>query len=236
MSDQDENIFENKEVKTETSAAEEQSKETSVENQYQDILKEITDNDGRQKYDSIDKALQALPHANQHISQLEAELKEMREELQKRATAEELLSKVQEGNGKQTSSPTLDQNQLTELVESVLSNKEAQKTAQENLKSVNDAMVSYYGDLEKAKEVYSIRAAELGLDLQELSARSPKAALKLLGIGETTSKVTPKSTGSVNTEAFGGTPRVETPKTVMGASSTKDAVNFWRACAPSQEN
>jgi len=202
--------------------------------QYADLLQSITASDGRQKYTDVTAALNSVAPSQEHISKLEGEMATLKEELSKRKTAEEIMSTIESQAQTVTEPPSVqpvDLSQLESMVDNRLQAVESQKTAAGNTASVTSKMSEVYG--EKAEEMFYKAGVDNGLSVQalnQLAATSPKAALKLAGIGESTApNMLGKTTSSVNTEALSTTQHVVTPsaKVPVGAT-TGDMVNAWR--------
>ena len=184
------------------------------------------------KYQSVEDALSSVPHAQKHIQTLESELAEVKEELVKRKTTEDLLDEIKSGIVPQDTTESVQYNQdnLEQLVGQALENRDLQKTAHANTKSVSARFMEQYG--EKAEEVYNSVAKESGLTVEQLnslSATSPDAVLKLSGL-EKRSQEIEKSSGTVNTEALESTPKdnSELSARVKQGASTKDLVDAWK--------
>ena len=205
---------------------------------FADLLSSITSADGRQKYSDVEAALKSLPHANQHISALEAEMATLKEDLAKRQTAEEIVSQL-DGKISQTapvetpSTPEVDLSQIEALVDKRLSSVEHQKQAEANISRVTSKMSEVYG--EKAEEMFYAAGQEAGLSAQELNslaAKSPVAALKLIGVGDKVAPSQPaKSFGTVNTEAINQGDQGKQSAKVPAGASTSQMVNAWRNAA-----
>lgn len=166
-----------------------------------DKLMAITDENGRPKYDSIEKALDALSASQAHIKQLEAEQTQLRDEVAKAQTLEEVVKRLGgkvDDNAEKPKVETppsggLSEEQAAELVRKILNGEKQKDSAITNLKSVNDTLVQRFGD--KASEVVMQKAKELGTtaqQLKELSASNPNMVLALFG-GSTSS---PSATSS----------------------------------------
>jgi len=184
------------------------------------------------KYQSVEDALSSVPHAQKHIQTLESELAEVKEELIKRKTTVELLDEIKSGIVPQdTTEPVqFNQDNLEQLVSQTLENREVQKTAHANAKSVSASFMEQYG--EKAEEVYNSVAKDNGLTVEQfnsLSATSPDAVLKLAGL-EKRPQAVEKSTGTVNTEALESAPngKSDLSARVKKGATTKDLVDAWK--------
>jgi len=182
------------------------------------------------KYQSVEDALKSVPHAQSHIQKLEDEMKQMREELSKRKTAEELLDEIKsQGFPEKTSPAALDTDALSKVVENALSAREAQKKASQNIDSVVNAFNERFG--EKGPEQYKLLAQESGLPLEylnKLAATSPQAVMKLAGL-ENKQPTPGRTTSSINTTSMSSQPSTGSIKVKMVGSSTKELVSAWRA-------
>jgi len=200
-------------------------------------LKEIKAEDGRQKYDSVDKALTALAHSQtliptlqQQVAALELEKTQLREELAKSKGVQELVDSLtqhqqqgQEGNPSETH---FGEAEVAKLLEATLSKREQDQVKVSNEKSVQDALVSVYGT--KALDVVKAKAAELGTTpeaLGALAATSPKMVLALFN--------TKSTSPSVNTSSFnlGFNPQQDTSlarpeKGLLSGASSKEQGDF----------
>lgn len=188
--------------------------------QFKDLLSSIKTEDGRQKFNSVPDALKALPHANEHISRLEQEMKDLRAELEKRKTAEEIIERLKQQNETKateaTPQPSVDLSQIDSLIDNRINQKEQAKTAEQNINAVVSALSKTFG--EKAEEVFYSKAAEAGLtpsQINDLAKSSPKAALKIAGIVESQSMQPAKTTSSVNTEMLGTNSGSKGPSTKL---------------------
>jgi hypothetical protein len=158
---------------------------------YGDLLSLIKNEDGSQKYQSIEKALEALAHSQLYIPQLKNQLQEREAKLQEytknMASQEELLKAVERltanqgnGNGQPPAPVELDEQTVSKTLESLLTKREAESRAKQNGDLVSQELVKRFGD--KAKDAVSTRAAELGMTPDELgqwAKRSPQAVLAL---------------------------------------------------------
>jgi hypothetical protein len=217
MADQPSNIFNEKvseaPTKEPTSVPQEEKQAEAVQqpsDPYADLLKTITSQDGRQKYATLSDAINSIPHAQQHISTLEQELKAERdratalaEKLEKASKMEDVLSQVAQKEAAGKPSVEINEQQVAALIEQVMSNKERASTTKQNQQSVAQSLLQKFGD--KAESVYNQKAAELGVDvnfLNDMAAKSPKAVLQFFGgVPSGQPQKTPSS--SINTMALG---------------------------------
>lgn len=199
-----------------------------IEEQVPEVVTELVGSD--KKYKSVEDALKSIPHAQSHIQKLEEEAAQLREELAKRKSTEELLDELKAtGLPEKTPPATFDSESLVKVVEGVLSQREVQAKAKQNVESVIAAFNTQYG--EKGPEMYKKVAEESGLHLESLNnlaANSPAAVLKLAGITQV-SQTPGKTTSSVNTEAFKSQPTSSNIRVKPVGASTKDLVAAWKA-------
>lgn len=181
------------------------------------------------KYASVDVALAAIPHAQTHITNLESELAVAREELSKRKTTQDLLEEIKSGIPQGTTIPKVEINQdeIVNIVNHQLAQKENQKVAQDNTETVRQVFTKQFGD--NAEKIYVALAAETGLTvdaLNKLTAISPHAVIKMAGIKEQVKTGTIKS--DVNTQALSSTkPNDELSAKLPKVFSTKDVTAAW---------
>ena len=184
------------------------------------------------KYQSPEDALRSVPHAQKHIETLEFELAEVREELTRRKTTQELLDEIKSGAQRvenTTPSAEVNQDTLEQLVSSTIERREQASKAKSNASEVASKFTQKYG--ETAQSAYNQIAKEAGLSVQQLNnlaATSPNAVLKLAGLnGAVTTTTTSK--GSINTQTLTGTPSDVMSARVPRGASTKDLVKAWKA-------
>jgi len=131
------------------------------------------------KYKDLNAALASIPHAQEHIKSVETSLKELREDLAKRATAEELLDQLEKkSKEKSPDAPPISIQDLEGLVSKTLASTVAKQQQEKNILSVDAEIRKVYG--EKSEEAVANKAKELGLSIKEmegLAAKSPQAFL-----------------------------------------------------------
>jgi hypothetical protein len=186
------------------------------------------------KYSTVEDALKSVPHAQKHISTLEADMIALKEELSKRKTAQELLDEIKsrDTHTEQPSVTGITEDKAAEIVKQILQKEEQSKKTTANIKSVTSAFAEKFG--EKAEAEYNKIAAESGLTveaLNRLSASSPSVVFKLAGLFDKKEEtVTGKPNSSVNTEAMRSTANNQTPSArVPAGAKTKDLVAAWKA-------
>jgi hypothetical protein len=90
------------------------------------------------KYSTVEDALKSVPHAQKHISTLEADMIALKEELAKRKTAQELLDEIKsrDTHTEQPSVTGITEDKAAEIVKQVLQKEEQAKKTTANIKSV----------------------------------------------------------------------------------------------------
>ena len=224
---------------TETPAQEVKTEQAPlVTDPYADLLKDIVREDGTQKYASIPDVIKATKASQEYIAKLEAEAAETKAELKKRMAAEEVLEQLKATKTEETTpSESLDLSQLEAMVEgkitSTLTAAEQQRAQKDNVSTVITAMSQKFGD--KAEEQFIQAATEAGLSIEafnQLSATSPKAVLKLVGLDNKQQGSPAATSGSINTEALQPSEHKLSAKVPAGAN-TKAMVGAWRAAGQS---
>ena len=223
-------------AETETAQSQEPSKTMDA---YADLLATIKSEDGRQKYSDVASALKSLPHANEHISKLQAEMEELRAEVARRQSAEEVLQRLESKTTEKPETPsvgTVDLAQIEQLVDSRLTARQTAELQKNNLKSVVSKVNDVYGD--KAEEMFYTTAKEAGLSMEQvnsLAATAPSAVLKLMGLTTKTSSLPGKTFSSINTEAMQHNNQESRSAKVPFGASTKQMVDAWRNAKPTAQ-
>ena len=183
------------------------------------------------KYSSVEEALKSVPHAQKHIQTLESELANLKDELVKRKTAEELLDALKSNVQSENTPPSVefDENKLVAIVNQSIEAKEKAALAKQNAQSVVSKFTEKFG--EKAEEAFITLAKDTGMSVQQLNtlaSTSPKVVIKLAGLGEGNERPPASSNGSVNTQTMNNQPKELSAKVPRGAT-TADMVNAWKA-------
>lgn len=157
----------------------------------------------------------AKEHADSLIESLTRQTAEMREDMSKLVTPDEILAQIKTLQTKNTEGDgavipqAINPEEVSRLVEETVAKREAAQKADANVMRVDEEVRKQFG--EKSKEFVADKAKELGLTLQELgslAARSPEAFFNLVGL-----KVAPKAPNTdpsrsiVNTVALGNSPQ-----------------------------
>ncbi len=207
---------------------------TPAEPTYMEQLRSIKNEQGLQKYATVEDAIASTVFAQDHIQKLEAELSAERAEKQAALAAQEAAAQAQFASTQepQPQAPGLGR----EDVYSAMEEYELRKSRQSNRKSVVDTLVQYCnGDEVKANEMVSAKLKELNMSrtqLATLSETTPTAVYSLLGVdgkGTNTGSITSATINTDAVETQNGDreiPRAASPK--VGAS-TQTLVNEWKA-------
>jgi len=166
---------------------------TEVQTQPAQVIPpELTEYVGEgKKYKTVEDVYKAFPNAQNHIATLEAENRAIKEELQKRKSAEELLNDIQNNlNATGITTPERNQNvDISQIVRQEIERKYSEDTKTTNQIAVVNKFKEAFGD--KAETMFINIATEMGVpveSLNQLAATSPMAVFKLAGIdGKTVS-------------------------------------------------
>lgn len=142
------------------------------------------------KYPSVAEMAKAMLHSQQHIGKLESENGEYRAKLERASTIDEILGKLngQQQQSQQQQQSSIDQGttpDVNKLVEEALAKSIEQRNRQSNLDAFKDALVRQFGD-GAANKYASVKGELGGVDIDEIAAKNPAAALKFFGSGNTT--------------------------------------------------
>ena len=175
-------VFNKESEVVEPSTSDKSTEQTSSGDVYDAVLASILNDEGNPKYDSVEKALSSIAPSQAHINKIEKENAALREELEKRMSAEDLLNKFKKAQEEATTSTpgTVTLEEVANIVESTLSKAEKTKFEDSNQKAVNDSLVEQFGTLEVAAKKLQTKAEELGLsmkEVKELASKSPKVVL-----------------------------------------------------------
>lgn len=193
------------------------AQQSSPVNPFEDQLKGITNEEGRQKYATLEEALKALAHSQSYIPELkdslsskEQEIAKLQAELEKRQSVEDVVSRLTSQGTPAPSEPTtqtvngLSIDEVNKAVEQRLQalqqqqeQTKAQEIANANVSEVSKTIAAKFGD--KASEVVSNKAKELNMSVAELQSMAGKNPNLVLSLFNTQPSATPKpTTTSVN--------------------------------------
>lgn len=161
---------------------------------FQDLLSLITNEAGEPKYKTVKDALVALQHSQSFISTLKNEKTELESKLNEASSIaakvtelESVLARITSAPPPPPASPPAESNvDVQGLVKQVLTQEKEAERANANISSVTTTLQQQFGD--KAEEVFYTRAQEAGLskaEINALAAKSPAAALRIIGVQST---------------------------------------------------
>ena len=205
---------------------------------FSDQLKTITAEDGRQKYDTVPKALEALAHSQTFIPTLQAqvstqeqEITQLREELAKHKGVQEVVDSLTQHQQSQEVTPSetkFGEEEVARLIANTLDKRSQEQTLELNANKVNDTLVSAFGD--KAQEMVQLKAKELNTTpeaLGQLASTSPNMVLALFQQKQTSTSVTNSSYNlGFNKPSEEPLKRPET--SLLAGASIKDQTEFMR--------
>lgn len=156
---------------------------------FADQLASIKNENGEQKYDTPEKALEALKHSQQYIPELKTKVESQEQVINELTAKLEAMKSVEDIVNQQTpqqenepTSPALGQEDILKIVSNALNERSAQETQTSNQSQVSKALTNKYGDnaqaeiIKKAREL-NMKPSELGA----LSKSNPAMVLALFG-------------------------------------------------------
>ena len=179
------------------------------------MLASIRNEQGEQKYRTVEDAIKALAHSQSYIPQLRTELDSTKAALaaaqaerERIAELERTVQQLTQNNSPAATPPAgLSEEQIASLVTRTLTQNQQAEVQRNNLASVVEAVKQSFGD--KAEEVFYSKAKELGMSAEEvntLAAKTPKAVLTLLGVNAVPNVNRSVPSAGVNSNAFQGNP------------------------------
>lgn len=209
--------------------------EVQANDQYAKLQKRLDDKD-----EFIETLKSERKADAEKMLKLEQQLQELQEQWQADRKTNENVREAMEKitSQREVSSTDRAEVNLDEVVEKATQRLKETMTAEqmaakqaENFSKVEEAVKGTFGS--EFMPALTKRCEELGMSLVELdnlAKAAPQAAIELLM--PKAGKSTAPTTSSANTAGFNQKPQQQKPKTVMGASTSKDDIAFWRACAP----
>ena len=208
-------------------------------NVFADQLSTITNEDGKQKYDTVDKALEALKHSQDFIptlqqekAALETQVAQLSEQVAQNKGVQDVVNELTNRQNEQqtdTSQPaSFTAEDVAKLVDQQLNRRTQADTQKANATQVHEALVAQFGTEASAK--VAAKAKELGTtpeQLGTLAADSPNMVLALFGN-------TAKQAGGTQTSYnFDTTPREEgrlksPEKSLMYGATNKETTDFMK--------
>ena len=163
------------------------------------------------KFSNKESLAKGKLESDTYIEHLENQVKEQKEELGKRDTAEEIAKQLR--NERQPEStptqvdtpPSLTKESVADIVRTTMTDLESSRTVRENVLEAQLKFKEVHGD--KADEVLNTKASELGMtkeQLGDIAGKSPTAFAKMVGLDQKTEAPRDQSPmeGDHNTEAL----------------------------------
>ena len=171
----------------------------------EDLLKQIVNEEGVQKYANITEALKGAKEGQEFIQKLKEENATVRAEVDKRMSMEQVLTELKAAGTKPDETPSpVDPEAIQDLVDKRLEARTTEQTEAVNETTVQDAILDHFG--EKGTEIVQAKARELGMSkeaLRELSKRSPQAGGSMFGLASTKQESVPTpAKGTVRTDSL----------------------------------
>lgn len=203
------------------------------------MLSAIKNEQGVQKYDSVEKALEALKHSQEYIPSLKTELEKKENELAELRAVKgryenleaivERLTATKPTGEEPPATKGLDEQAVNELVKRTLAETESSRKATENLNKVQEVLIGKFKD--KASEAVKAKADELGVTtkyLEELAKKSPTLALQLFNtkVGESPSATTSSFSSSLNPQQPAKVAKPE--RSLLSGAKSADVADFFK--------
>jgi hypothetical protein len=197
-------------VQEETIPQEQEQQEVkpeAPESVFANQLAEIRNEKGEPKYRDLPTAIEALKHSQDYIPQLKSQLqqfeednKRLQDELNKRATVEDTIQRLQSSKANESGDPArqLSQEDILSVVEQympqyMLQRDTAQK-AQTNAQQVEQSLRQAYGD--QVTDVVRKKATDLGITPEKLGEMAKESPQLVLSLFELKAQSTPKTMSS----------------------------------------
>jgi len=202
---------------------------------FADQLAAIKNSDGAPKYDTVEKAIEALQHSQQYIPELKDKMSQQEQVISELQAKLEAGQKVQDIIDKQatpqetpaTAEP-LGEQQIQDIVAGVLFQRSTEDTHKANSDQVNKALVNKYGA--NAQAEVAKRAAELGMkpsEIGELSKKNPAAVLALFGEKVGSSSTTTNSF-YIPADKVEHEPLQRPEKSVLSGATSREQAEYMR--------
>jgi len=188
-----------------------QNQDTNTQVQNTDQIFNQTVGDGKQ-YATQEDLAKGKKEADAFIEQLKSENAQMREEMGKRPTMDDIQDIMKLQNDNQANNPELTAEALNTIVDSRVKTIKTEELEHLNVSQASDRMVELYGS--KASEQVSNKAKAMGVSvqyLQGLAGKSPDMFYSIMGVDKESSNTSVagnqtaqgSNTEQFNTETYG---------------------------------
>lgn len=213
-----------------------------------DKLKSIVNEKGEPKYDTPEKAIDALAHSQTHIARLEqeartreAELATAREKAMQAEALEAVIERLKPTNQPEppvTPQPSgLSEKATIQALEKIIEQRDQRAKAEANVKDVQNTLIAKFGD--KTRETVAAKAASLGMTTEELGALSSKNPQLVLSLfGEVQKIVQPVTPSGITTPMKPTEDEPLAPPTkslLLGATSKEQKEYFMKVKAATRK-
>lgn len=201
---------------------------------FADQLAVIKNEDGTQKYDTPEKALEALQHSQQYIPELKSKvdtqeqtINELTAKLEAAKKVEDIINQQTLEQGNEPTSPQLGQEDVLKMVTEALTQRSADEAQTANQTQVNTALTLKYGDNAQAEIIK--KAAELNMKPSELGALSKSNPSMVLSLfGEKAGNIS-TTTNSYNLSTEPKVEPLSAPdKSMLRGATSKDQMEFMK--------
>lgn len=135
------------------------------------------------KYKDVEAALNSIPHADNHIQTLEAELADLRSKAGESKTVDDVLKALSnQTNNDATQTGEVNTDQIVDKVVKTITDKASAQEQNNNAQLASDGLVKLAGSKDAAIESLRAKATEMGVgvdDLMRIAAKSPSGFLQL---------------------------------------------------------
>jgi len=213
---------------------------TDSANPFANQLGVIKNESGEQKYDTVEKALEALNHSQEFIPQLKTKVEEheatiaaLNEKLAGAAAIEDVVARLKEpvvpaDPGTPPTVAGMSEEDVLKVVQGYTATQAAASTAATNEATVSSQLVARFGD--KTQDVVAQKAKELNTtveSLQTLSRENPAVVLGLFPGSTTAAGVT--TTSSLTQPQGAQQDGLQAPeKSLMRGASDKERAEYMR--------
>ena len=205
------------------------------------LLMGIKNEQGEQKYKTVEDAVKALAASQAHIKTLEqereaqrVEAEKLREVAKKVESIDEVIQKLTANNERSNTekeTPSvggLSADAVAKIVQEQLTEAEKKLTAQTNAQVVQKALTDKFGD--KTKEMVAKKAAELGSTPEQLGKLAIENPSLVLALFNTAPKPSVQPTiSNVNVPPLNGLPPLEKPaKSLLMGATSKEQMEYMQ--------
>jgi hypothetical protein len=186
---------------------------TAENAQQESFVKKLVESKG-EKWSDPEVIAKGKVEADAYIDQLKSQIEELRKLAEQNRKVDDLIAKIEqkatqptsvvqskEGGTEETKTRSnISEDQIQSLVEKALTDRERNRTSQQNVGVVDEKLQELYGT--EATSVVKAKAQELGVSLaklQEIASESPSAFFRL--IGEKEPEFKPMVSGTIRTES-----------------------------------